>query len=80
MSMKYRFQIAHSSSPWSEIASAPFRNKGMYMRVPFEISAKGMKNTDEARSKEFRLIHFEKHTKNNIAYGMKKAVQKRAVM
>jgi len=50
------------------------------MRIPFEIPAKGMKDADEARSKEFTLIHFEKHTKNNIADGMKEAVQKRAVI
>jgi len=67
-------------SPWSEVTSAPFRNKDMYMRIPFEIPAKGMKNTDESRSKEFRLIHHKKHTKNNITDGMKKAVQKRTVI
>ncbi len=44
-------------SSWSEVTSAPFRNKDMYMRIPFEIPAKGMQNTDESRSKEFRLIH-----------------------
>lgn len=62
-------------SPRSKVASTPFRNKGVYMRIPFEIPAKGMKNADEARGKMFRLIHLKKHTKNNIADRMKEAVQ-----
>ncbi len=65
-------------SPGSEVTGATFRNKGMDMRIPFEISAKGMKDADEARSKEFTLIHLEKHTKNNITDRVKEAVQKRA--
>lgn len=50
------------------------------MRIPFEISAKGMKDADEARSKAFRFIHLEEHTKNKIADRMKETVQKRTVI
>ncbi|MDR2024597.1 MAG: hypothetical protein LBQ71_15430 [Hungatella sp.] len=68
------------SSPWSVVASSTFRNKGVDIRIPFEIPAKGMKDTAEGRSKEFGFVHLEKHTKNNITDRMKEMVQKRAVI
>ena len=67
-------------SPGSKVAGTAFRNKGVDMRIPFKIPAKGMKDADETRSKAFSLIHLEKHTKNNITDRMKEAAQKRTVI
>jgi len=69
-----------NSSPGSKVAGGAFRNKGVDMRIPFEVSAKGMKDADEAGSKAFCLIHLGKHTKKNITDRMKETVQKRTVM
>lgn len=66
-------------SPRSEVASATFRDKAMDMRVPFEIPAECMKDTNEAGDKVFRLIDVMKHTKNNISDGMEETVEERAV-
>ena len=50
------------------------------MRVPFEVSAKGMKNTDETRSKIFCFIHFCEHVQDYVTNGMKKAVEQSAIL
>ena len=52
----------------------------MNMRIPFQISAKGMKNTDETGSKKFCFVVFVKHAKDNIANSRKKAVEKRTIL
>jgi hypothetical protein len=49
------------------------------MRIPFEISAKSMKDTDETRGKKFRIVIFMKHACYNTVNGGKKAIKKRAV-
>ena len=67
-------------SPRSDVARATFGNQSMNMWVPLQISAKGVKNTDKARSKTFCFIHFEEHAENDIANSVEKAVQKRAVL
>jgi len=40
-------------APETVVTVAPFRDETMDVRVPFKISAKGMKNHDEPRSKVF---------------------------
>ena len=40
-------------APEAIITVSPFRDEAMNVRVPLKISAKGMKNHDEARSKVF---------------------------
>lgn len=50
-------------------------SKAMNVGVPFEISAKGMKNANKARSKRFRKVIFIKHSKNTASNGRKKAVK-----
>ena len=47
----------------------------MNMRIPLETSAEGVKNTNKAGSKVFRLIHFVEHIENGIANSMKETVQ-----
>ena len=48
-------------TPGSKAASATFGNEGMDMGIPFQISAKGMKDTDKARGKMFRFVELKKH-------------------
>lgn len=52
--------------PGKIVAGGAFGNKGVDMRVPFEITAEGVENTDEAGSKVFSFIHFGKHAKDDI--------------
>lgn len=51
----------------------------MDVRVPFEISAKGMKDTNNPGSEVFRFIDVEKHAEDNIPDRGKKQVEKRAI-
>lgn len=66
-------------SPWRERACPTFGNKSVDMGVPFQVSAKSVKDADEARSKVFRFINFIEHTKDDIPDGMKQTREKRAV-
>jgi len=45
-------------TPGSLITSRSFRNKDVDMRVPLEIAAKGVKDSDETGREVFRLVHF----------------------
>ena len=51
----------------------------MNMRVPLKAAAESMKNADKAGSEALGFIEFAEHTKNDIAYGMKKAVKQRPI-
>lgn len=65
--------------PRREVAGAAFGNKAMDMRVPLEIPAEGVKDTNEPGNKVFGLIDVLKHTENHIPDGMKETVEERAV-
>ena len=47
----------------------------MNVRVPFERTAEGMKNTDKTRDKVFGIVEVMKHTKDNTADCLKEAVK-----
>lgn len=49
------------------------------MRISFQVTSKGMENTDKTRDKVLSLIHFRKHAQNNIPDGMEETVQQRTV-
>lgn len=66
-------------SPGREVAGAAFGNKAMDMRVPLEIPAERVKDTNEPGDKVFGLIDVLKHTENHIPDGMKDTVEERAV-
>ena len=51
----------------------------MNMRIPLKAAPKSMKNTDKAGSKTFSLIEFAEHTKNDVANGMKEAIEQRTI-
>ena len=67
-------------APETIIAVAAFRNQAVDMRVPFQISAKGVKDHDETGSKVHGLILFKKHTGDNAVYGMEETVKERTVI
>ena len=58
-------------TPRSDVTGTAFRDKGMDMRVPFQVTSEGMEDTDESGSKVFCFVHLEEHTEDNISDGMK---------
>lgn len=48
-------------APGCEVAGAAFGDQSMDVRIPFQIPAEGMQDTDKARSKVFGLIKLGKH-------------------
>lgn len=67
-------------APETIIAVTTFRNKAVYVRIPFQISAKGVEYHDETGSKVHGLILFKKHTGDNAVYGMEETVKERTVI
>ena len=66
-------------APETVTAVAAFGNQAVDMGVPFQISAKGVKDHDETGSKVHGLILLKKHTGNNTVHGMEEAVKKGTV-
>ena len=62
------------------IAVTTFRNKAVYVRVPLQISAKGVEYHDETGSKVQGLIPFKKQTGDNAVYGMEETVKEGTVI
>ena len=67
-------------TPETIITVATFRNEAVDVGIPFQISAKGMKDHDKTRSKIQGLILFEKHAGNNAVDSVEKAVEQRPVV
>ena len=67
-------------APKAIITVTAFRNKTMDMRIPLEISSKGMQNHDKTRSEVSGFIEIRKHSGNNTGNRMKQAVKKGAVI
>lgn len=65
--------------PSGNTPDSDFGNKDVDMRIPLKTAAEGMKNTDETGSKRLSLVDFAEHMKDDVANGMKKAVEKRAI-
>lgn len=61
-------------TPAKRIPYPAFGNETMDMGVPFQVSAKGMKDTDKTRSKEFGFVLFMEHPGDNTVNGREKAV------
>ena len=62
------------------VGEAAFRNETMNMRIPFERTAKSMKNADKTGNKVFGLVEIMKHTKNDTADSLKEAVEERTIL
>ena len=67
-------------APETIIAVTAFRNKAVYVRIPFQISAKGVEYHDETGSKVHGLILFKKHTGDNAVYGMEETAKEGTVI
>ena len=61
-------------TPGSDITGSTFGNEGMDVRIPFEVTTKGMKNTDETGCEMLFFIHIRKHTKDDIPDRRKKEI------
>lgn len=67
-------------APSPGAANAAFGNETVDMWIPFEVTAKGMQDTDKAGSKTFRFVGGLEHSEDNTAYGRKKTIQKLPVL
>ena len=61
-------------APQAGVTDSAFRDKTVDMRIPFKVSAEGVKNTDKAGSKSQGLVKFEEHTKDNTSDRVEKTV------
>ena len=65
--------------PRSNTPDSDFGDEDVDVRIPLKATTKGMENANETRSETLSFIEFAEHAKNDIADGMKKAVEKRAI-
>lgn len=65
--------------PRSNASDSDFGEEDVNVRIPLEAAPKGVKNTNESGSKMLRFIKFAEHAKNDVADGMKKAVEERTI-
>ena len=69
-----------NGSPGRDVTGASFRDKGMNVRVPFQVPSKGVKDADKAGCKIFGFIDFGKHAQDDIADRRKKKTEASAVL
>ena len=65
--------------PRSNTPDSDFGDEDVNVRIPLEAASKGVENTNEAGSKMLRFIKFAEHAEDDIADGMKKAVEQRTI-
>lgn len=56
-------------APTSTVTDTALGEKAVDMRVPFEVTPKGMEDTDKTGSKAFGFVIFMEHTKDDTADG-----------
>ena len=61
--------------PRSNTPDSDFRDEDVNVRIPLEAASKGMENTNETGSETLGFIELAEHAKNDIANGMKKAIE-----
>ena len=66
-------------TPEAGVADTALGDEAVDVGIPFEVTAKGMEDTDKTGSKAFGFIVFVEHTENDAAGGSKKAAQKGTV-
>lgn len=67
-------------APEPGAANAAFGNETVDVGIPFEVTAKGMQDTDKAGGKTLRFVGGVEHSEDNTADGRKKAIQKLPVL
>ena len=66
-------------TPQTAFAQSTFGKKAVDMRIPLQVSAKGVEDEDKAGSEQFRFVLFVEHTENDTSDSRKKAVEEAAV-
>jgi len=61
-------------TPNGIVADPALGKQDVNVRIPFEVSAEGVEDTDESGRKVFGFIHLEEHTSDNIANGVEKTI------
>ena len=56
-------------APTSTVTDTALGEKAVDMWVPFEVTSKGMEDTDKTGSKAFGFVIFMEHTKDDTADG-----------
>ena len=62
-------------APKAKFVDATFRNKTVDMRVPFEITAKCVKDANETGSKVHSFIYLKEHMSNNTINSVKETIK-----
>lgn len=71
--------IMFDITPKAVIAKAAFGNETVDMRVPFEVSAEGMQDHNEARGEIHRFVLLREHAGDHAGDSMKQAVKEGTV-
>lgn len=66
-------------APAGTVAGTPFGNEAVDVGVPFEVTAEGVEDEDEAGGELFLLIELCKHAEDDGGHGMEEAVKEAAV-
>lgn len=62
-------------TPSTGITNATFGNEAVDMRIPFQVTTEGVKDTDKAGSKTLGFVSILEHSKDDAADGREKAVK-----
>ena len=68
-----------NGTPKAVLVKSTFGNEAMDMRVPFEITAKGMQDTDKTGNKISFMIEIIEETGNDLINSLEEAVKKGTV-
>ena len=68
-----------AGTPETGVTDTAFRDEAVDMGIPFEVSSKGMEDTDKTGSKALGFVFFMEHTEDDAARGSKKAVKEGTV-
>ena len=66
-------------APSSTVTDTALGEKAVDMWIPFEVTSKGMENTDKTGSKAFGFVIFVEHTKDDTADGGEETAKEGAV-
>ena len=68
-----------NGTPKAVLVKSAFGNEKMDMRIPFEVTAKGMQDTDKTGNKISLVVEVVEETGNDLINSLKKAVKKGTV-
>ena len=68
-----------NGTPEAVLVKSTFGNKAMDMRIPLQVTSKGMKDTDKTWDKTSLMIEIIEEPGNDLINSLKKAVEKKTV-